>query len=240
MRVADERLRAARRLAAADVDVVAVEGDVELAELELEAGALLDQAAQALRERDAARVDPDERDRVEILVALDDLVGDPRERAPDAFTVEQDPSGRHGMLLHRTPFRPLWAELKGRCGRDCTRPAGRLPSARGDDRGRGARAARAAARLGGDPPARAARRSRSGSAPAIGLAAITGRVVDWFVMTDELLYERLAISVAHLGSPLPHVRGELIPNGSQLYPLLIAPVFRHGLRARARSTTRTC
>src|SRR5262249_31926601 len=48
-------------------------------------------------------------------------------------------------------------------------------------------------------------------------------------MTDELLYERLAIGVAHLGSPLPHVRGELIPNGSQLYPLLIAPVFRNGL-----------
>jgi hypothetical protein len=62
----------------------------------------------------------------------------------------------------------------------------------------------------------------------IGLASITGRVADWFVMTDELLYERLAISVAHLGSPLPHVRGELIPNGSQLYPLVIAPVFRHG------------
>jgi hypothetical protein len=62
----------------------------------------------------------------------------------------------------------------------------------------------------------------------IGLAAITRRVVDWFVMTDELLYERLAISVARLHSPLPHVHGELIPNGSQLYPLLIAPAFRHG------------
>lgn len=63
---------------------------------------------------------------------------------------------------------------------------------------------------------------------AIGLAAITRRVVDWFVMTDELLYERLAISIAHLHSPLPYVHGELIPNASQLYPLLLAPVFRHG------------
>jgi hypothetical protein len=61
------------------------------------------------------------------------------------------------------------------------------------------------------------------------LAAVTGRVVDWFVMTDELLYERLGISVAQLESPLPHVRGGLIPNVSQLYPLLLATVFRHGL-----------
>src|SRR5581483_9344039 len=54
-------------------------------------------------------------------------------------------------------------------------------------------------------------------------------VVDWFVMTDELLYERLAISVVRLHSPLPHVHGELIPNVSQLYPLLLATVYRHGL-----------
>src|SRR5262245_27775545 len=62
---------------------------------------------------------------------------------------------------------------------------------------------------------------------AIGLKAITTRVVDWFVMTDELLYERLAISVSQLHSPLPHVHGELIPNASQLYPLLIARAFAH-------------
>ena len=30
----------------------------------------------------------------------------------------------------------------------------------------------------------------------VALAQVTGRVADWFVMTDELLYERLAISVA--------------------------------------------
>ena len=85
LRVADERLRAARRLAGADVHVVAVEGDVELAELELVARALLDQPAEPLRERHAARVDADERDRAEVLVPLDDLVGDARERPPDAF-----------------------------------------------------------------------------------------------------------------------------------------------------------
>src|SRR5438105_1153753 len=48
-------------------------------------------------------------------------------------------------------------------------------------------------------------------------------------MTDELLYERLAVSIARSGSPLPRVRGELIRSLDQLYPLLIAPVYRHGL-----------
>lgn len=60
------------------------------------------------------------------------------------------------------------------------------------------------------------------------LAAITGRIVDWFLMTDELLYERLAISIAHGRSPLPRVHGESVSVLSQLYPLLIAPVYRHG------------
>src|SRR5262249_55430314 len=40
-----------------------------------------------------------------------------------------------------------------------------------------------------------------------------------------LLYERLAISIGQLHSPLPHVHGELIGNVNQLYPLLLAPLF---------------
>ena len=63
LRLADERLRVQRRLAAAHVDVVAVEGDVERPEVDLDAAELLDQPAEAVRERDAARVDADERDR---------------------------------------------------------------------------------------------------------------------------------------------------------------------------------
>lgn len=59
------------------------------------------------------------------------------------------------------------------------------------------------------------------------LAAATTRVVDWFVMTDELLYERLAFSFARTGSPLPTVRGEHIPAGNDLYPLLLALVAKH-------------
>ena len=50
------------RLARAHVDVVAVEGDVELAERDLGALELADPAAQALRERDAAGVDANEGD----------------------------------------------------------------------------------------------------------------------------------------------------------------------------------
>jgi dolichyl-phosphate-mannose-protein mannosyltransferase len=59
------------------------------------------------------------------------------------------------------------------------------------------------------------------------LALLTTRVADWYVMTDELLYERLAISVGQLHSPLPRIHGELIGNVNQLYPLLLAPLF-HG------------
>jgi len=62
-----------------------------------------------------------------------------------------------------------------------------------------------------------------------GLAALTSQVADWYVMTDELLYERLAISIAKLGSPLPHIHGELIANVNQLYPLLLAPLFHDRL-----------
>ncbi len=58
-----------------------------------------------------------------------------------------------------------------------------------------------------------------------GLAALTTQVVDWYVMTDELFYERLAISVGKLGSPFPHIHGQLVGNVNQLYPLLLAPLF---------------
>ena len=55
------------------------------------------------------------------------------------------------------------------------------------------------------------------------LAVFTSKVANWFVMTDELLYERLAISIANTHSPLPQVHGEAVSNINQLYPLLIAP-----------------
>ena len=89
LRRPNERLCRERRLAAADRDVVAVEGDVDGAERGLDAGALLDQAREPPRERDAARVDADERDVVEVRVALDDLVGDSRKGPPEPVGVEE-------------------------------------------------------------------------------------------------------------------------------------------------------
>ena len=50
LRLADERLRVQRRLAPAHVHVVAVEGDVDRPEVDLDAAELLDQPAQAVRE----------------------------------------------------------------------------------------------------------------------------------------------------------------------------------------------
>ena len=119
-RRADDRLRVARRLAAAHLDVVAVEGDVELAELELDAGALGDQPAEPLRERDAAAVDADERDLVEVVVPLDDLVRDAGERPVDRLGVEQDLPGRHARL----------AQGAGRVGalRACKRHSNSFPA----------------------------------------------------------------------------------------------------------------
>ncbi|MDP9286547.1 MAG: hypothetical protein M3P41_16555 [Actinomycetota bacterium] len=61
-----------------------------------------------------------------------------------------------------------------------------------------------------------------------GLAAFTSRVTDWFVMTDELLYERLALSVIRLHSPLPHVHDQFVPSINQLYPLILATVLGTG------------
>src|SRR5439155_13619760 len=108
--------RSARRLPRAHVDVVAVEGDVELAQGELLARALLDEPAQALCERHAARVDADERDRLEVVVPLDDLVRDAGERPADALVVEQElrrAESSPSRVRHSTPFRPHGTGLKG-------------------------------------------------------------------------------------------------------------------------------
>ena len=59
------------------------------------------------------------------------------------------------------------------------------------------------------------------AAAATALAIPGRRVVDWFVMTDELLYERLAFSVARTGSPLPALHGMRVPEANQLYAILL-------------------
>ena len=60
------------------------------------------------------------------------------------------------------------------------------------------------------------------------LSLATTRVKNWFVMTDELYYERLAVSVAQTGSLLPRLHGELVSNVNQLYPILISPLYGDG------------
>jgi len=56
----------------------------------------------------------------------------------------------------------------------------------------------------------------------------TARVENWFVMTDELYYQRLAIAVAQTGSLLPQIHGELVANVNQLYPVLISMFYGDG------------
>ena len=65
-----------------------MEGDVDRAERGLDAAALGDQRAQPARERDAARVDPDEGEPRQVVVALDQLVREPRERPRQGVRVE--------------------------------------------------------------------------------------------------------------------------------------------------------
>ena len=60
------------------------------------------------------------------------------------------------------------------------------------------------------------------------LSVIAGSVRDWNAMTDELVYERLAIGVSQFHSPLPHLHGEVVRSLAQLYPLLISPWFSTG------------
>src|SRR5262249_18518430 len=77
---------------------------------------------------------------------------------------------------------------------------------------------------------------RHPAAPVIGvwvvaataMSQVAGQVKDWFDMTDELRYERLAISIARTGSPLPRIHETAVRDLDQLYPLLIAPFFRNG------------
>jgi hypothetical protein len=90
-----------------------VEGDVDGAELWRDAGALIDQARKPPREWDAAGLDPDERDVVEVGVALDDLVGDSRKGPLQPVGVEERFPLSGGVRVHPTPFRPRWTGLKG-------------------------------------------------------------------------------------------------------------------------------
>jgi hypothetical protein len=79
-------------------------------------------------------------------------------------------------------------------------------------------------------------------------AYFTIKVTQWVVMTDELQYEKLAISAGNTLSPIPSIRGHYIVSLAQLYPLLTAPVYQlfgmptafrvvHGLNAAIMAST---
>ena len=94
------------RRAAAQRHVVAVEGDVEVAERHLDLVQLGEQLAQPGGEHGAAAVDADERELLRLSPVLDDLVRDARERSPHVVVVEDDlavwhvcPSWPHGTGL---------------------------------------------------------------------------------------------------------------------------------------------
>jgi hypothetical protein len=53
----------------------------------------------------------------------------------------------------------------------------------------------------------------------------TSRVDGWGVMTDELLYAKLAAAAGTTLSPLPTLDGERIGLVNQLYPLVLAPFY---------------
>jgi hypothetical protein len=51
------------------------------------------------------------------------------------------------------------------------------------------------------------------------------KVRNWSVMTDEMLYAKLATSVADTGSPLPRIHESSAGVYNMLYPLLLAPLY---------------
>src|SRR4051794_25074390 len=63
---------------------------------------------------------------------------------------------------------------------------------------------------------------------AVALASVTYRIADWFKVPDELVFQRLAQSIAHDHSLVPRIHGEFIRSLNQLYPLLISPVVGGG------------
>ncbi len=57
------------------------------------------------------------------------------------------------------------------------------------------------------------------------LAMGTSRVKEWAVMTDELLYAKLAQHIGETGSPLPVLHGDHVGFLGVVYPILLAPFY---------------
>jgi hypothetical protein len=91
-----------RRLAASHLHVVAIEGDVNHSEIDDVTGALGNQRPQPLGDRDAAGLNAHEREALEIVGLLDQLVRDARDRAIDRLGVENDLSRRAAGRIQST------------------------------------------------------------------------------------------------------------------------------------------
>ena len=91
-----------------DRQIVPVEGDVDVAERHRRVEQLAGQRVQPLAQYRAAPVDADKRN-LSIRILLDDLVGDPHERAAHVIAVQSD---RYGVQL--APSWPHGTGLKGR------------------------------------------------------------------------------------------------------------------------------
>jgi hypothetical protein len=87
------------RRAGAAAKVVAVEGDVEVAERDVGAEQLVEEALQASGEKRATAVDADEREQPGLGRLLHDLVRDPQEGAPHVVLVEDDLRVGHGLQV---------------------------------------------------------------------------------------------------------------------------------------------
>jgi hypothetical protein len=57
------------------------------------------------------------------------------------------------------------------------------------------------------------------------LAIGTSHVKEWVVMTDELLYAKLAVHIAETGSPLPVLHGQHVGFLGVVYPIELAPLY---------------
>ena len=88
-------------------DVVAVEGDVDVADRQLCPGQLAEDGVKATGQHRAPGVDANDREPRGLRVLLGDLVGDPPQRSPQVLVLEDD------LLTHLLlPSWPLWTRLK--------------------------------------------------------------------------------------------------------------------------------
>ena len=189
--------------------------------------ALGDEPPEPRRERDAARLDADERDAAEVVVPLDELVRDARERPRDRLGVEQDLeavaawSGGRGRASSLRSFPASLDRVKG--SRQCSEPL--------DDRAvdrRVARCRRAA------PPGRrscsARPRLRSSSRrPPPGSLLSRGVDAPWIASDESSTGSSAELA---LGDGLS-LLGEPVPYYSFLYPLLVGVPLALGETRRA-------